>query len=208
MTSPADVRGELVDADGVRVSLGGLPGTMVEIPSDELEPLDVSKLPGARIVAQRGLRDASSEVHAGCARGPSDRWVDGIEGVLFERATALALRAARVRPDSLSIAASTTAPVLGQTLEGRVGGRPLVVEHALAFVGPSRDLELCSVVSVGAARAELDVAGELQAPPEPRLWMRAVVGAAEHPLGAAAIVGSVCVLAVAVLLWRRPRPRP
>ncbi len=205
---PAEVRGELVDADGVRVMLSGVDETLAEIPAAELEPLDVSKLPGARIVARRGLRDANGEVHAGCARGPSDRWVDGIEGVLFERATALALRAARVRPDALSVVGSTAAPVLGQTLEGKVGERPLAVEHTIAFVGPARDLELCSVVSVGGARARLDVSGELQAPPEPRLWMRAVVGAAEHPLAALCIAVAVGALGVGVLLWRRPRPRP
>ncbi|HTJ80981.1 MAG TPA: hypothetical protein VL400_04635 [Polyangiaceae bacterium] len=200
---------ELARSDGVRVSVTGLDDDLVETPQAALEPLDVSKLPGASVVARRGFSRASDAVDVGCARAPSDRWVDGIEGVLFERATALALRSAHVKPDALASAGgSAEAHVLRQRLEGTVGARALVVEHALFFVGDRRDVELCSVVSVGSTRPALDVRGDLRAAPEPGLFMRAVVGTAEHPVAAGVGVAILGALAVAVLLWKRPYPRP
>jgi len=200
--------GELARSDGARVDVVDIPAELTEAPTASLAPLDVSKLPGAVLVSRRAFEKGTDAVHAGCARAPSDRWVDGIQGVLFERATALALRAASVTPSALApVESESTDRVFRQRLEGRIDDRPLSVEHALFFVGARRDVELCTVVAVGAPRPRLEVSGKLEAPPAPGLLLRTLVGSAEHPVVAGTALAVLGALIVALVLWRRPRTR-
>jgi hypothetical protein len=106
--------------------------------------------------------------------------------------------------------------------------------HLLGFAGGDRAALLCSVICAEpveaplAARAEAPLAapaagqpgrcaplvdavaleGALAPPPPPSLLVRGILAAAEHPYPAAAILGVLAAAAVAILLARRPKPRP
>jgi hypothetical protein len=176
-----------------------------------LPPIDVSRLPGASLVGRVAFETDALRAGGGCARGPSDRFVPGIEGVLFEKATWFALRGAALEPVGLEQRGAESAPSLERrTLRGRDGERVVVVEHVLSFVGPDSDVLLCSTVCVGDAAgceraARIEVEGAPSPPPTPALWMRAALGAIEHPHASLVGLGLAAAGVVALVLAKRPR---
>ncbi len=178
----------------------------------ELAPApDVSKLPGARVVAWLGLEHGAGRIAAGCVLGPSDRFALGLEQVLYEKATYFSLTALAIQPQALAVERTgREGHVLEQRLRGRSADAPFTLHHTITFTGEDRDLLLCSAACLGDACSPrlLAIEGEPQPPPEPGLGLRAVLLAANHPrqaLGAAALV---TLMVCAWILVRRPRPRP
>lgn len=191
-----------------------LPYEVAVVPEADLRPPDVSKLSGARVVRARGWDgDAALVVRAGCARGPADRFVPGVEDVLFEKATWFALEGSGAKPAEIFVArARDTDRTFERRLEGRDDVGAVTVEHLLAFAGAHRDAVLCSVACRGpaaeCAKVTLRIEGQSAPLPEPSWWIRGVLLAAEHPATALAAALAATVAVVAVLLWRRPYPRP
>ena len=208
----AAAREVLAAGDGFAVTLG-LPALAVERAPETLPRPDVSRLPGAALLSVRGWDTAETIVRAGCVGGPSSRYAPGIEDVLFEKATWMTLTRAGLHPEQLGqTAAVDTDRTFQRTLEGVEGGASVRIEHALAFDGPDRSVLFCSALCRGEASAckevTLVIEGASAPPPRPSLVVRSALLAAEMPMvffaGAAALV----VAAVALILWRRPYPRP
>lgn len=176
-----------------------------------LPKLDVSRLPGAELLGRLAFEAPSARAGGGCARGSSGRFVPGIEGVLFEKATWFALQGAELAPDALELRANeTSGGVTRQSLRGRRGDDAVAIEHLLAFAGPDSDVVLCSTVCVGdaaicevASRIELE--GASSPPPTPGLFVRGALAAVEHPYEAALGLGLGAALLVALVLAKRPR---
>lgn len=202
---------ELFREGDLRVAWEAPPG-LAPVPRDAP---DVSALPGARVVAQASYGDASTIALAGCVRGPSDRFVAGLEGVLFDKATWLVLRAVDAQPIELAVTATGGSIADGYILEDRVGkvrDGALTIRSALTFVGGDRDVLLCAAACVtradapcAASTTTLHADGEHGPPPDPALWMRAVFYAAEHPLEVGAAFAVLFIAVAVVLVRRRPR---
>lgn len=199
---------ELYDGGSWRLAVGGAAGTREPLP---LGSLDVSRLPGARVVALVRFEQGATTIVAGCAAGPSDRFAPGLEPVLFDRATALAWSTLAVAPRDAAIERERA---LARHYERRTVARSergeLVLEQLLAFAGPERELVLCSAACVGPRCSELslELSGELPEPPPPSALVRAIFFTAERPLPVLGALGGVLVALVALALWRRPYPRP
>jgi len=178
--------------------------------------LDVSKLPGAEVVAfERFDGGAGATTLVGCVRGPSDRFAPGIESVLFERATSLALRALAVVPSELAVARHHDEPRWSeQVSRGRAQGAELVVHHILTFAGDDRDVLVCSLACHGdgcvtnARTASLVIEGTPPEPPRANPMLRTIFLVTEHPGVSLGIALGLLLATVAIILWRRPYPRP
>ena len=202
----------VVDDDGVRALVRGVPDDAELVPDTQVNAIDVSKLPGARLVARDTRRSEALSVDVGCVRGPSDRYAPGIEGTLFEKATHLAVRTGALAPDELAVSATRTEPpVLGQVLLGKSGAKAIRIEHALAFVGEDSDVLLCTITCAGddaaCSATSLVIEGALAAPPTPSAAVRLALAAGESPGAALAILAAISLAVVSVVLARRPRPR-
>lgn len=187
----------LVRADGIRTTEG--------------TPPDVSKVSGARVVAWLDFRNDTSHTLAGCVVAPSTRFASGIEDVLFERATSLALSSLGATPRELSVTAHrTNERSFEQIRSGKSDRGSLVVHHLITFDGEESELVLCSLACEGqsCSTAMLSVEGEPPLAPPPNTFVKAITWAAERPQLAVAGLGFVVLLVSAIILWRRPRPRP
>lgn len=185
---------------------------------------DVARLPGARLVAFEVVRADAAVLQAGCVRAPSDRWVPGLEALIFERAMGLALAPTGLAPRGLARRATPELPgaFAAERWSGREGeGRSLEVLSVLAFVGPDADALACTVLCVEPLATEpegagtcaslvdrTELVGTLGPPPPPGLFARALLGAAEAPLLAAGMVGALAMGVVSLALATRPRRRP
>jgi hypothetical protein len=196
----------LYGADGYDVRVELPASTRVNPP---LSSVDVSRLPGARVVALADFREGPLVAWAGCVRGPSSRFASGLEGVLFDRAQGVALAAVPGKDVRVTREAALDRSSVRRA-EGTSERGPLVVDQVLAFEGPERDLLLCSVVCAGAgcedARVRFD--GSLPEPPAPNLVVRAFFYTAENPFPVLGAATAVLVAIVVFVLWRRPYPRP
>jgi hypothetical protein len=176
-----------------------------------LPKLDVSRLPGAEVVSRVAFEAPSVRAGGGCARGSSGRFVPGIEGVLFEKATWFALQGAELAPDLLEVRTTETiAGVTRQSLRGRRGDDTVAIEHLLGFAGPDSDVVLCSTVCVGdaaicEAASRIELEGTPAPPPAPGLLLRSAIAAVEHPYEATFGLGVAALLLVALVLAKRPR---
>jgi hypothetical protein len=179
---------------------------------EELPAIDVSRLPGAEVAAIGGWDGPAAILRAGCARGPSTRFAPGIEEVLFEKATWLALTRAGVRPAELGVThAQDGERSFVRVLEGREGEATVRLEHLILFAGEDSDVILCSTLCRGGACAgagQLEIQGTTAPLPTPSLLVRGAVWAAGDPWVALGAVGFAAALVVALILWRRPYPRP
>ncbi len=213
MPPPAESsRLALSAGDGFTITLG-VPAGAVELPAAELPRPDVSRLPGAVLLSVRGWNAPGSIVRAGCVGGPSSRYAPGIEEVLFEKATWMTLTRAGLQPERLGqTAAHDTDRTFQRTLEGTDAGAAVRLEHALAFDGPDRTVLFCSALCRGDASAcaavTLDIAGTSAPPPRPSLVVKSALLAAEMPMVFFGAAAATFVAVVALILWRRPYPRP
>lgn len=198
----------------------GTQRVLVDVPAGStpfaVEAPDVSKLPGARVVSTDGLEHGGQKTRIGCVRAPSDRFVPGIEGVLFERATALALKAAGEAPSGLARTRGTSDAEGGlytEGHEGAAGDRRIVVGHLLSFVGDERDALLCTAVcsepasdkTCAASVGTLRLVGPHPPPPTPGLVARGAFFAADHPTLSLSLAAVVTGMVVARLLSNRPK---
>jgi hypothetical protein len=171
---------------------------------------DVSKLAGAEVVAWLELEADGSHTVAGCIRGPSDRFAPGIEEVLFERATWLAQSSLGVHPREVAMSSQhATATGFDQTKTGKTDRGIFIVAHAITFDGDASDLLLCSVACEGECNGvALTVEGAPPPVPAPNVFVRSFLWGAERPRVSLGVLGALVLLVAAVILWRRPRPRP
>ena len=219
--SPAE---EVPVAPGVWLSLAAPVGGREEAES-ALPVIDVSAVPGARVVLRRGLASSERVVRAACVTAPSDRWAPGLEELVLGRATGVGVAALGATVERWEPGAIEQ-PVEGrfvQRLVGRVEGREAArIQHFLGFVGEGHEVLLCTVgcaargseaggvTTDGAPMCEAllsraGVEGALVGPPPPSPFVRAVLFAAERPYEVAAGLALACAALIAALLARRPR---
>ncbi len=205
---------ELYAAEGFRVTVG-VPGEARELERSELPQPDVSRLPGASIVALRGWDGDGAIVRAGCVRGPSSRFAPGIEEVLFEKATWLTLTRAGVDPGSVRLLrAEDGERSFARVLGGADGEKATHLEHLIVFAGDDSDVILCSTLCKGSATsceggaATIALEGTSAPLPRPSLLVQSALWAAGDPTTALGVVAGAAALVIALLLWKRPYPRP
>ncbi len=162
--------------------------------------LDVSNLPTARVERAVRLVDGEGERAGACVSLASSLYVEGLEDVLFEKASYLVTK---VLPVGELAPVRGGAPTPGAFAERRLASGAGSVHHALTF-DDGRAI-VCSAVCRGAcADAGLRVAGESAPPPAPS-WLAT---AAERCLEHRGATGVALVLAfVVVSAWlvaRRP----
>lgn len=198
-------------APGVSLLLPVPPGAAEE-PDSALPSLDVSAVPGARVVVRRGFASADLTLRAACVIAPSDRWAPGLQELVLGRATAIATAgvsvASRWEPGPIQAIDDR----FEQRVIGRAGERETAaVQHVLAFVGPEHSVLVCSVICGGESGtcpgvvAAVSVRGTLASPPPPSLLVRSVLHVAERPYEAAA---AACIAGAALAAWliaRRPK---
>ncbi|WP_437952357.1 hypothetical protein WME98_17555 [Sorangium sp. So ce296] len=209
-------------APGLALRLS-LPAGARDAPPEALPAIDVSAIAGAKVTLRRAVEADDVSLRAVCATAPSRRWVTGLEELVLDRASGLVRGALGV-----AIERWEARPIRGieqryeQPFEGagRAGERAVAIRgrHVLGFAGREHDAALCSVVCLepaqgAGARCEAllgatEIEGAFVAPPAPGLLVRAIFLAAEEPLAAAAGLGVLAAAGVAVVLARRPRPRP
>jgi hypothetical protein len=197
-------------APGVTLHLAAPEGALEEA-EGALPAIDVSAVPGAKVVLRRGVVGAAVKVRAACVLAPSDRWAPGIEELVLGRATGLAIAGL-----GATVERWEPAPIVAedgrfeQQVTGRAGDREVaIIRHTLGFVGPSHDVLLCSVGCTGAGCGDVvaatGIAGPLVGPPPPSSIVRAALLAAESPYESAVAVALVCAALVTLLLARRPK---
>ncbi len=180
-------------------------------------PIDLSALGGAELVLQRAwVLPTAGSTEVACVRAPAHLWVRGLEGAVLAGASAMVRDRAGlsvVRPGPIELVdghweqsfdASASAP------------EPLVAagRHVLGFVDDGADGLLCTLVCVApppaaacsAVQAGLGIDGELEPPPAPGMVAATLALLADRPRTSFAIGGLIAVLAVVLLVWRRPRP--
>jgi hypothetical protein len=193
-----------------------------------LPVVDVSGLAGARVLLRRGFAGVAEgegvALRAGCVAGPSDRWAPGVEDLVFDRATSIARGVIAADIKELSAAPiKAEGRLLSQRFQGQGTRREAPSEvsiegrHVLAFAGEDREAVLCTLVCIEpSGRAPrcatlveaASLEGALMEAPPPSLLVRALIAAATHPARAGALAVVLGALVVAVILARRPRPRP
>jgi hypothetical protein len=188
-------------APGVTLRLGALDAAREE-PESALPAIDVSAVPGARVVLRKGFEGPTVRVRVACVVAPSDRWAPGIEELVLGRATGLAIAGLGVpveRWDPTPIA-SAEGGIEQRVIGQKAGREAAVIRHVLHFVGPSHDILLCSIACAAPSCADVvaaaDLDGPLVGPPPPSLLVRSALLAAAHPYEAAL---------VALLLRRRAK---
>lgn len=203
--------------DSVRVSWNP---TLAGIGLARVSPqaLDVSRLPGARVVATSGVANGELKAELGCVRGPSDRWAPGLEDVLFEKATWFALRGFAMEGTALRLEEGSPKndAVISRSFRGERDGRGVRLTHALGFVGDNRDVLLCTaacaepIAPVSRCEpviASFALAGALETQPEPNAALRLVFAAIEEPKLSLILMIVLFVGVSAIVLRRRSRAR-
>jgi len=204
-----------------------LPDGAHEVETSTLPLVDVPPTAGVEVVAWRGWTASlaaavtPTTIRGACLRAPSDRWAPGVESLVLGRATAIAQRSASVESIRWEPSAiRAVGPRFEQTLSGQAArdGAPVTValRHVLAFVGERREAALCTVLCVeprsdSRCQAIVEAAepvGTFEAPPPPGIAIRTILLAAEHPQLAGALAVMLAAALVAIILHRRPRPRP
>jgi hypothetical protein len=199
-----------------------VPEGAVDEPDAQLPVIDVSRLPGASIALRRGFAGGDgSSLRALCVTAPSERWAPGVEELVLERATGLLRGALGGELTRLDLGAIDRSGLrFEQRLEGELtrAGATFGVrgKHLLGFAGEAKTAALCSVVCVepGAAAKgctarvdEFRAEGVWTSAPPPSLLVRGILFAADQPMVALGALGALALGIVALVLWRRPKPR-
>jgi len=204
----------------VRLSL---PQGAKEEPAEVLPRVDVSALSGARVGLRIGFADEPGpRLRVVCVEAPADRFAPGLEEVVLGMATHRAHVATsesvvieRWEPGAITRHEGRFEQVI--TGQGAREGRPLDIRArlVLGFEGDAPEALLCTFVcdepKAGGVCDDLVAEVELASlvpPPPPSMLIRAILFAAEEPRHAAMGLVMMGTMMVAVLLARRPRPRP
>ncbi len=185
--------------------------------TDALPFIDVSRLPGARIVTREGVTSPHVDVFVVCAQAPSDHFAKGLEDLVMSYATSFAKRAlAAQKVEPLRVEPLT---IDGDRCEQRVHGEGenrAELRHILGFVGDDREAALCTIACVSRAHGDDNacasivdgaaVYGPFGPAPAPGIAAQIMVGAAENPALALAIALTLAALMGLLLIVKRPRP--
>lgn len=195
-----------------------LPTGAAPLAPDALPFVDVSRLPGARIVTREGTSAPHADVFIVCAEAPSDHFAKGLEDLVMSYATSFARRALAER--KVEPLRAEPLRVDGERFEQRVTGdgeNHAEIRHVLGFVGDNRDAALCTIACVSRVRdhdsacASLvdnaTVYGQFVAAPAPGVAAQILVGAAENPSLALALALTLGAAVGLFLIVKRPRPR-
>lgn len=210
---------EIAGGASLRVTL---PGGAERVAEAALPVVDVSNLPGARVPIRAGFQADHEALWVVCAAAPSRGWAPGVEPIVMARASQIARSALGgevTRFEAGDIAAGSAGIAFEQRFqaEARRAGAPMEARgrHLLGFAGEAHEAVICSMVCVepaGAGRCgglvdRARAEGTWTGAPPPSLLVRAILGAAERPRAAGAIAGALLLALVALVIWRRPRPR-
>ncbi len=187
-----------------------------------LPVIDVSNLPGARIVARLGYRRDALTLRVLCAAAPAGGWASGVEEIVLARATQLARGALGGEVQGFTLSESTA---VGPRFEQRFAWRSHQGDAALAVNGRNwlgfagddpREAVVCTVactepeattVACDGLLSEAAAVGTwLEAPP-PNLVARGLMLAAQRPREAAGLLLLASLTFAALVIARRPRPR-
>ncbi len=203
-----------------------VPPAAAREPEDALPTVDLSNLPGARVLARRGYADGAATLRVVCAAAPAAGWAPGVEEIVLGRASQLA-REALGRdahggdvPRFVVGERTEVAPGFEQRFEGVVRRSDAILavrgRHWLGFAGAPRDALLCTAACTepqpgricdALISGTVPVGRWLDAPP-PNALARGLMFAAASPWEALAIVAVVSIAIAARIVARRPRPRP
>lgn len=178
--------------------------------SEPTRTLDVSKLPGAKLVGAVEFFGADAEGIGGCVRAGSERYLRGLEAVVFEKASYGLLKSLGIAPIEQRFELEPDRDrIMRRTHSGMTERGPFLIQHQLNFLEDG-DLLLCSTACIGRAceALSLETEGLGAEPPRPGLFMRALEQAIEAPwtaLGAVSIAGAAI---LAILIARRDRREP
>jgi hypothetical protein len=166
--------------------------------------LDVSNLPTARVERAARFESTAAEHAGACVSLAAGLYVEGLEDVLFEKASYLVTT---VLPVGELASVHSRAPTPGVFAERRLASSAGSVHHVLTF---DRDRALvCSAVCRGAcAEVQLRVTGEGGAPPPPG-WLASTAESCLEHRGATGALLAVTFFAVSAwTVARRPGARP
>lgn len=197
-----------------------VPAQATPIAPLDLSAIDVSGLKGATIPLSVGFRRDALTLRTACVTAPSQGFVPGVEGLVLERATAIATATIGGVLHVTTKDPEVVDRRFEQRFEGTVQREPealsLQGRHWMGFAGSARDAVVCTIVCtepsslsscrglVEGARAE---GAWMEAPP-PSMVVRGIFYGAAHPGVAGAIGGAVLLFSTALVIARRPRPRP
>lgn len=170
--------------------------------STTTEPLtlDVSKLPTARVEHALRFVDGANEQAGACVSLSSSLYVEGLEEVLFEKASYLVTTVLPVGELAPIRRPETTQ---GAFAERRLASRAGSAHHVLTFDGDR--MIVCSAVCRGACNDHgLQVTGESAARPSPSWLATAAERCLEHRRATGAVLAVVFFLVSAWLVARRP----
>lgn len=200
--------------DGVIFTLEPPPDARA-LGSEQLPAIDLRKVPGGELAAQRAYVGTAETLSLYCARASSSYWAPGLETLALEQATAVA------RAHLPAMERWTSDPIQRgpgwreQLVHGSAEQRSVILRHVLGFVGDEHRVLLCTVTCQGQADpsacasllAKAAPRGAFVAEPPPSPWVAAALWSANSPREATLMVGLFALGVVALLLWRRPRPR-
>ena len=177
------------------------------------QPLDLSVAPGFELTVQRAWQLGDARFETACVATPVSRWISGLEGPVLAGASALARK--HLGAGSLHAGPpEVRGLVSAQPFHAKAGAEPTWSgRHLLAFT--HGEVVLCTLACRQGGEgadcqgwlAAAELGGALTTAPEPG-WLAIAAGrAAEHPKVAGATLAAVVMVGVALLLWRRPRPR-
>jgi len=204
---------------GVSLALE-VPAGAVREPDDALPVIELPGLPGAWTAARLGYRSGPLTLRTACLAAPASGWAPGVEEIVLGRASQLARGALDGEVTRFDVGqAARSGPRFEQRFVGTLRrGKDVFSVHGrhwLGFAGDPRAAiactEVCTEPVAGHACEALVSAADAQgawldAPP-PGLVASAVLLSAHHPREAAGVLAAASIAAVALLLWRRPRPR-
>jgi len=154
---------------------------------------------------------------------PADGWAPGVEEILLARATQLAREALPGDPSPLAAGdIAAVGPGFEQRFEGTLRRETEVLavrgRHWLGFAGDPREAIVCTAIctepqagapgSCAGLVAAATQGGTWTEAPPPSLVARTLLLAADHPQAALGVLVAVSLAAAALVIARRPRPRP
>jgi hypothetical protein len=199
----------------------GLPDGAAPEPDGDLPALAIPNLPGAHVAARRGYRAGAVTLRTACMAAPADGWAAGVEEIILSRATQLAREAQGGDVPPFSAGEITpVGPGFEQRFMGSVrrsdGAHTLRGRHWLGFAGDPREAIVCTAVceepppspACAGLIAAAHQGGTWTEAPPPSVIARTLLLAAAHPQEALGLLAVTSLATAALVIARRPRPRP